>query len=154
MSGRAHTTWATWLATLLALACRNPGEPPRAAAMLGQWTYASPAVIRTPPALNAGLHVTLLVESASADRFSGRVLQWFAGDVGISPAAFGTVTGTVDDDGGVTLRIPRTAPGASALTTTGILERDVLTVNESWTGTEPGPFLAGGHFERVRTDTL
>jgi hypothetical protein len=100
------------------------------------------------PSLNAGPHVTIVIDSVDGMQFRGRIGLWFAGDVGARPDAFGPVTGRLDDAGGVTIRIPLTAPGASAITIVGTVVGDVLTVAESRRGADPGPFPSGGCFER------
>jgi len=116
--------------------------------ILGEWNYASAPRCAEPPCLNAGLHVTIVIESLDAMQFRGHVAWWFSGDVGTPPAAFGPVTGTVDSDGAVTMRIPFTALAASPITLTGTVTGDVLTVHESLRGPDPGPFLRGESFER------
>ena len=116
--------------------------------MRGAWRYNSGVVVDG-PSLNTGLHVTLTVDAIAGSRFSGRVTQWFAGDVGIRPEVFGPFTGSVDDLAEVTLVLPSAGAGLPALTITGALSGDALTVRESWLGTDPGPFLNGELFRRT-----
>ena len=139
---------AWWTALVLA-GCGAPTAPPPAAAMLGAWRYDSHLVVER-PSLNTGLHVDISIDSVNGMRFSGRVTRWFAGDVGIAPDAFAPITGTVDGAGGVTLRIAWAAPDVPALTITGVLAGDVLTIRECWAGSTPGPFPPGGSFRRTR----
>jgi hypothetical protein len=119
--------------------------------ILGEWSYASAPAVREAPSLNTGLRVTIVLDSLDAMQFRGRVALWFAGDVGARPDAFGPVTGSLDEAGAVTIRIPFTAPGASAITIVGSVAGDVLTVRESLMGPNPGPFPSGGCFERGRS---
>jgi hypothetical protein len=129
--------------------CGAPTAPPPAATMLGAWNYNSGLGVDR-PSLNAGLHVTLTVDSVAGMACFGRVTRWLAGDVGIGPGAFGPLTGSVDVLGAVNLRIPWAGPDLPALTVIGVLDGDLLTVSESWFGTAPGPFPAGSLFERAR----
>ena len=66
------------------------------AVMLGEWSYASAHVVAAAPDLNTGLRVQISIDSLDGMRFWGRVTLWFVGDVGITPSAFGRVSGTVD----------------------------------------------------------
>ena len=74
-----------WCVGLLLGACGAPTALPPAAAMLGDWSYASAPVARDRPSLDAGLLVTIAVESVDAMHYRGRVTRWFAGDVGVAP---------------------------------------------------------------------
>lgn len=117
--------------------------------ILGEWRYASALVVRETPSLNTGLRVTIVIDSLDVIQFRGRVTFWFAGDIGFPPDAFGPVTGSLDEDGAVTMWIPFATPGAPAITIVGTVAGDVLTVRESWLGgADPGPFPSGGCFER------
>jgi hypothetical protein len=116
--------------------------------ILGEWSYASVPPVPEVPSLNVGLRVTIVIDSLDTMQFRGRIGLWFAGDVGARPDTFGPVTGSLDDAGGVTIRIPLTAPGAAAITIVGTVVGDVLTVAESRLGAEPGPFPSGECFER------
>lgn len=122
-----------------------------ASVIVGEWSYASAAPTPEPPSLNTGLHVTILIESSDGSQFRGRVTFWFAGDVGVAPAVFGPVTGTLDNAGTVMMRIPFAAPDAPAITMVGTVAGDVLTVHDSVCGEGPGPFLSGRAFERSPT---
>ena len=136
-----------WSAALLLAACGSPSAPAPAMVMLGAWSYASAPIGDHAPSLNTGLHVTVTVDAVEGASFSGQVSRWIAGDVGIVPDQIGPVTGRVDDAGGVTLFIPQATPGP-ILAIRGSLNGDVLTVHESWSGAEPGPFPSGGTFRR------
>ena len=138
-----------WCVVLLVGACRAPTALPPAAAMLGEWNYSSAPVASDRPSLNAGLLVTIAVESCDAVHFRGCITRWFAGDVGVSPDVFGPVTGSMDGNDRVTVLIPRSAPGGPTLAMVGVLSADVLTVLESRIGSEPGPFAVGGRFQRT-----
>lgn len=120
-----------------------------AAAMVGEWTHTSAPRARESPSLNAGLTVTIVIDSADGAHFRGRVTLWFAGDVGLSPEAFGPVAGSVDGEGGVTLVIPSAASGGPPLTVLATIAPSALTVLESRLGGEPGPFPPGARFERT-----
>jgi hypothetical protein len=135
---------------LLGACSRGPTAPPPRdlGVILGEWSYARVPPVPEAPSLNVALRVTIVIDSLDAMQFRGRVGLWFAGDVGARPDAFGPVTGSLDDAGGVTIRIPLTAPGASAISIVGTVVGDVLTVRESLLGAEPGPFPSGGWFER------
>ena len=123
---------------------RGPSSP-----ILGEWTYASRGAVNEVPTLNTGLHVTIVIDHVDGTALRGRVAWWFAGDVGLPPAAFGPVTGTIDDAGVVSLHIPRTAVGAAPITIAGTVDGPVLTIRESRLGEAvPGPFPSGGCFER------
>lgn len=117
--------------------------------MLGAWSRRNTAVDSGAPSLNAGLLVTIVIDSANGMRFAGHVGRWFAGDVGIPPGVFGPVTGRVDGQGGVTIVIAYAAPDNPPLTISGSVGADVVTVRESSVGAQPGPFPAGDRFERV-----
>jgi len=134
-------------------ACTSPVVAPTSAAavMLGEWSYSSPQALRESPALNAGLRVQIGIDSLDGTRFFGHVTQWFAGDVGISPAEFGRVAGSIDENNGVILAIPRAPSNGQPLKVMGKLAGDVLTVVECYAGTEPGPFAASTAFLRLRT---
>ena len=125
----------------------SPDSP--AAVMLGEWSYAAPHRISDPPVLNAGLHVSVMVDSTEGMRFWGHVTLWFAGDVGTSLSAFGRVWGQIDDGRGVMLEIPRASPGQAAVRVLGELAGDVLTVHGCSSGAAAGPFAIGAAFERV-----
>jgi hypothetical protein len=99
--------------------------------------------------LNTGLHVVVTIDSVEEMRFWGRVTLWFAGDVGISPSAFGRVAGRIDEHNGVTLEIPRRSPSQVAVTVMAELVGDVLTVRDCYSGADAGPFASGTTFERV-----
>jgi hypothetical protein len=122
---------------------------PPSAVMLGEWSYRAPNRIAEPPSLKTGLHVLVMVDSVEDLRFWGRVTLWFAGDVGISPSAFGRVTGRIDEHNGVTLEIPRQLPAQVAVTVMAELVGDVLTVHDCYSGADAGPFASGTTFERV-----
>ena len=127
------------------------GDPlalPPAAVMRGAWRYESTPVVRHSP-LNEGLKVTIAIDSIDRMRFRGQVTRWFAGDVGVAPTAFGPVSGWVDGHGAVTVLIAPADPGPVTLTVVGALDHDILTIRESWRGSDPGPFRAGGWFERI-----
>ncbi len=116
--------------------------------ILGEWNYASALRVPEAPSLNTGLRVTIVIDSLDTLQFRGRVTFWFAGDVGFPPSAFGPVTGSLDEDGGVTIWIPFAAPGVATITIAGTVAGDVLTVHESRLGANAGPFPSGGCFER------
>jgi len=139
-----------WCVVLLVGACGAPTALPPAAAMLGEWNYSSAPVAYDRPSLNAGLLVTIVVESSDGMHFRGRITRWFAGDVGVSPDVFGPVTGSMDGNDRVTVLIPRMAAGAPTLAISGVLSGDVLTVLESRLEAAPGPFPAASRFERAR----
>jgi len=122
--------------------------------MLGEWSYSSPHALRESPALNTGLRVQIRIDSLDGMRFSGHVTVWFAGDVGIPPSAFGRLAGRIDEHNGVTLEIPRHAPGQSAVTVVGELAGDVLTVHDCYSGVDAGPFASGTTFVRVAVQRL
>ena len=94
---------------------------------LGEWNYASALKVPEAPSLNTGLRVTIVIHSLDTGQFRGRVAFWFAGDVGVPPSAFGPVTGSLDQDSAVTMRIPFNAPDAPAITIVGTVAGDVLT---------------------------
>src|SRR5439155_2345534 len=56
-----------WCVVLLLGACGAPTSLPPAAAMLGEWNYSSAPVASDRPSLNAGLLVTIAVESRSEE---------------------------------------------------------------------------------------
>jgi hypothetical protein len=118
--------------------------------MLGAWSYSFPNRIAEAPALNTGLHVRVVIDSLDGTRFWGRVTFWFAGDVGISPSAFGRVAGSIDGVHDVSLMITREPAIERPLMVMGELAGDVLTVRDCHVGTEPGPFAAGSAFIRHR----
>jgi hypothetical protein len=127
----------------------SPDSP--AAVMLGEWSYAAPHTISDAPVLNAGLRVSVMVDSVKGMRFWGHVTLWFAGDVGTSLSTFGRVWGQIDDGSGVMLEIPRQSPVQVAVMVVGELAGDVLTVHDCYSGADSGPFASGTAFERVAT---
>jgi hypothetical protein len=141
------------MTALLASACAEATTAPDtpAAVMLGEWRYARAAPAAEPPSLNAGLFVTIAIDSAAGSRFTGRVTAWFAGDVGISVDAFGPVTGSLDETDRVMLLIAARTGELPAHTVIGQIEDDVITVLECWVGPEAnvGPFPVGGRFQRL-----
>ncbi len=139
-----------WCMMLLLGACGGPTAPPPAATMLGEWSYSSAPDARDRPSLGAGLLVTIAVDSVDMMHFRGRITRWFAGDVSVSPDVFGPVTGSMDGNDRVTVVIPRSAPGGPMLVIVAVLSGDVLTVLESRSDAAPGPFPAGGRFQRAR----
>lgn len=138
------------LTAFLTLACNDPEAPGAAAAvMLGEWRYGRPADAGELPSLNAGVFVTIAIDSASGNRFVGRVTGWFVGDFGLSLDRFGPVTGTIENRHDVTLRIAPPAAEMAAHTIRGEVDADVLIVLESWVGANVGPFPNGGRFVRL-----
>jgi len=148
----------TTLLMVSAIGCDNshavepvgPLSPaPAAAVMLGTWSYASPPwAPGDTPSLNAGLHVTLILDSALGTTFHGAVGAWFAGDVGLPPGTFGPIDGTVEPSGLVSLVIPLQQTGVPPITVVGRLLADTLTVDASYHGADPGPFGTGAVFAR------
>jgi hypothetical protein len=142
--------------SLLTACADRPADPlappalaPTAAVMLGTWSYASPPrAAGDTPSLDAGLRVTLILDTALDSTFSGAVGAWFAGDVGLPPGTFGPVHGAVEPSGLVRLVIPLQRTGVPPITLVGRLLADTLTVAASHQGLEPGPFGAGAVFAR------
>jgi hypothetical protein len=131
---------AAWLALVCAL---------QGASLLGRWEYVAPPRAG-PPTRRAGLLVTLELNSAAGTDFSGRVARWFAGDVGVSPAAFGAVSGRIDG-ATVTLAIPFASAAAPQVDVRArLIAADTLQIASSRRGNEPGPFAAGARFVRTR----
>jgi hypothetical protein len=117
--------------------------------MLGAWSYApAPRAPGETPSLNAGVHVTLLVDIAAGSNFGGTVAFWFAGDVGLPPDTFGPIDGAVEGSGLVSLVIPIRSTGVPPITLVGRVVGDTLTVDASHRGVDPGPFGAGEVFAR------
>ena len=128
---------AAWLVLLCAL---------QGAALLGRWEY----VARRPPTRGAGLLVTLELDSAAGMDFSGRVARWFAGDMGVSPAAFGPVSGRIDG-ATVTITIPFASAAVARVDVQArLVAADTLQIASSRRGNGPGPFAAGSRFARTR----
>ena len=123
-----------------------PDQP--AAAMLGDWSYTSPRIMRDAPDLNTGLRVQIRIDSAAGARFWGRVTLWFAGDVGAPLGEFGRVHGQIDEANGVSLEVPR---ASGTIVVAGRLEGDVLTVDRCSSDGAAAPFAAGTRFERTTT---
>ncbi len=151
---------ATLAACGLALACGHRAPPPgpqsRGTAMFGRWEYVAPP-LRPParaPTLNAGLQVTLEIDSAAGPLFYGRVARWFAGDAGVSPEVFGPVTGTVGERL-VQFTIAFVRAGASPIIVgASFAGADTLRIETASRGNDPGPFApgsgGGGMFVRTR----
>ena len=145
---------AALLAALAGAACRPPSPAPltpaaaTGAALLGRWEYVAPPPAQ--PSLNAGLRVAVEFDSAAGARFSGRVVMWFAGDLGLAPGLFGRVQGEVSPSGSATFAIPFARAGTPPLTITGVLRGDTLAIVTVRRGNEPGPFstAAGAAFVR------
>lgn len=150
---------AALLAALTGAACRAPSPPPltpvatTGAALLGRWEYVAPPPPRpepTQPSLNAGLRVAVEFDSAAGARFSGRVLMWFAGDMGLGPGLFGRVEGEVTPAGAASFAIPFVRTNAPPLIVSGIVRGDTLAITSARRGVEPGPLstAAGAAFVR------
>ena len=121
--------------------------------MVGGWRYAQPTPTSGSPSLSAGFRVEIDIDSIAGMRFSGRVVFWFAGDVGVPLEAFGGVTGHIDEALRVSLEIPLTDPSVPASRLGGELSGDRLVVQGSWCGDEAGPFPAGSAFVRAAQGT-
>ncbi len=123
----------------------------QAGALLGRWEYVSgPASKRAAPGLNAGLQLSLEIDSAVGKRFSGRVARWFSGDVGVRTGNFGRVTGQIS---GAVVRL--TIPFARSNAAPIVIEArrvasDTLRIVTASRGAEPGPFGAGAMLVRRR----
>lgn len=153
MAFLTRSSGALPLAALCILACADASgvsEIPTVPSVVGEWTYArapAPSAPATSPSLNAGLWVTIAVDSAVGERFWGHVARWFAGDYGIPLDRFGPVTGTIDSMNGVILRI---APAmVEGVTIQARLDVDFLIVDASWTTSAAGPFPQGCMFQRL-----
>jgi len=122
-----------------------------AAQMVGEWTHARPpSASPQAPSLNAGIFVSIAIDSARGMQFWGRVTRWIVGDVGLSANRFGLVTGTLDAAYGVVLQIePGSSPIAATFRIEGELRGDLLVVSSSWTDAAPGPFPVGCRFQRL-----
>lgn len=119
-----------------------------AAIMLGEWSYHAPSQRPDTPTLNAGVRVSVVIDSLDATRFWGRVTLWFAGDVGVAPSTFGRVSGSIADRSGVTIRIPREPADDHPLMIIGEVSGDVLTVLDCRAGADTGPFAPQSLFIR------
>lgn len=129
-----------------AASAQDPPAPARAAVLLGTWEYhAVPSADR--PTLGMGLHVVIAIDSAAADRFTGRVTLWLTGDVGAEVSAFGPVTGTLAPGGQVAFAIPYARGGAEPIRVRARLASDTLTIDDG------PPFAAAGRFLRTRRPT-
>jgi tungstate transport system substrate-binding protein len=134
---------------------QSPAQP-SGAALLGRWEYVAPPRSRPParPSLDAGLQVSLELDSAAGPTAYGRVGRWFAGDMGVRPAAFGPVTAQLGDSGRVTITIPATRPDVAAVTVlTTRRGDDTLAIMHSARGNDAGPFAEGPGARFVRTSS-
>ena len=111
--------------------------------LLGRWEYVAPRrAVPARPSLGAGLRVSLQFDSTAHDTAFGRVVRWFAGDVGKPPATFGTVTGVVTGDGVVSITIPSATAGVAPMTLTAtVAGRDTLTITTASFAQGPGALL-------------
>jgi hypothetical protein len=109
------------------------------ASLVGLWEYIhAPRTARTTPSLNAGLQVSLEIDSATPDHFSGSVARWFAGDVGVKPSNFGRVTGRIDGSA-ITLTIPFAHSNAAPIAITARrVADDTLEIVTASRTVEPG----------------
>ncbi len=126
-------------------AAQASGSRP-AAQLLGRWAYVAPPrpIPSGRPTLNAGLQVTLELDSAAGRTAHGRVGRWFAGDMGVRPTAFGSVTAEVGDSGRVTITIPPARVAALAITVVASRRgSDTLAIIHSRRGNDAGPFAEG-----------
>lgn len=139
------------LAALLIWACGETPVAPQspAAAMLGEWRYSHRAPVSEHPSLNAGLFVTIAIDSAAGTGFAGRVIEWFVGDFAVPPDRFGPVTGVVNEYHAVSFRIGGRKTDTASQTVNGRIEGDVIVVLESRFGPNVGPFPNGGRFQRL-----
>jgi hypothetical protein len=111
--------------------------------MLGRWEYRAPkpAVQRTErPALGAGLIVELEIDSVIGEKFSGRVVTWFAGDMGTAATMFDRVIGEVGDSGAVRITIPFARENTAPIFVAGVRRGDTITITSAFRREEPGPF--------------
>lgn len=152
---------ALWLAAALSAACGRTRPPEHTAfpaparepadVLLGRWEYVAPATRpRHHPALGAGFRVAVQFDSAAGNQAFGRVVTWFAGDVGLAPTMFGRVEGEVSQDGNTRMSIPFARAEGPAMTISGRLAGDTLAITDARQGDEPGPFstAAGAAFVR------
>src|SRR5439155_386864 len=111
--------------------------------LLGTWEYVAPRrAVPARPSLGAGLRVSLQFDSTAHDTAFGRVVRWFAGDVGKPPATFGTVTGVVTGDGVVSIAIPSAMAGVAPITLTAtVAGRDTLTITTASFAQGPAALL-------------
>ena len=138
----------------LVASCADPSTAPAASpalVMVGEWTHSRALnAAADPPSLSAGLSVSIVVDSARGRLFWGHVSRWFVGDVGLAASQFGPVSGTIDSSSGVVMRIAATPAQASLpLRIDGQVTGDLLTVQSSWSGAQPGPFPQGCRFQRL-----
>lgn len=138
----------TWALALAACDAEATAPPAPADLMLGRWQYAALPRGTDSVSLNAGLLVTLAIDSVDGADFRGGVDQWCAGDVCYWPGAFGPVVGRMGTGDLVNLTIPMVWLGAPTFRISGAVAGSVLTVSESWTGDAPGPFPVGAEFVR------
>jgi hypothetical protein len=92
------------------------------------------------PSLGAGLIVELEIDSVAGKKFWGRVIRWFAGDMGIASSTFDRVVGEVTDSGTANFTIPFARDAAAPLFVSGVLRGDTLTIERALRREEPGPF--------------
>jgi len=107
----------------------------------------APSVPAEPPSRNAGLAVSIAIDSATGMRFWGHVARWFVADVGLPATRFGPVSGNIDSTYAAVLRIQ--GRQIAALQIEGQVDVDPLAVHPPWTGVEPGPFPSGCRVQRL-----
>ena len=116
--------------------------------MLGRWEYRAPPAPRPPqpsrpperPALGAGLIVELDIDSVAGEKFSGRVVTWFAGDMGTAATMFDRVIGEMGDSGTVRITIPFARESAAPIFVAGVRRADTIAITSAFRREEPGPF--------------
>ena len=139
-------------AVALTVACGAGAQAPTpATAMLGRWEYRTPPRPRMDgPALGAGLIVEIEIDSVAGKKFWGRVIRWFAGDMGVASSTFDRVMGEVTDSGTANFTIPFARDAAAPLFVSGVLRGDTLSIKSAFRREEPGPFstAAGSAFVR------
>jgi len=106
----------------LACATRSSDDRPQAAPIVGNWILET-----TPPeSLPGRMLLEVRIDSVSAGRLYGRLVHYFAGDVGVDSSAFPQFDGEIGGARVVQLVIRAAANPSAAFRLTGPLGRDTI----------------------------
>ncbi len=90
---------------------------------VGQWSLVhEPHRERSSP----GIRLTIAIDSVRGTNVYGRLVQYFAGNVGADPAVFRPFTGTASADGSLSIPITPVDPAALGLVLVGSLGTDSI----------------------------
>ncbi len=90
---------------------------------VGQWSLVHEPVHQPS---GPGIRLTIAIDSVRGTNVYGRLVQYFAGNVGADPSVFRPFTGTVSADGSLSIPITPVDPAALGLVLVGRLGGDSI----------------------------